>query len=485
MGIAVILPLLGLLWGAGNNPPEDVTFLRKVAQDLIRQGQPSKALVLLQRARAMDSLQLDIDKMMNQCRAKLGGWVAPDASSDWSEVDGQMDKALRAKPDSMFKVAQGLVETDDIAGALRILLLLSRSIAANPAYLKAYTDLQDRQETKVAFHRAQAEQAMLHGQVSEALAQWRLAFATKPDDIELQRSVEKADRACQLSLLNHQAGLQHCLLGRDDMCALDVLGKARVAHPDNQRFLKVEDSLKTHRKEFLSARLRQIEAQVDSGRERDAMESMESLVSTNPGEPSLFQAQQALQDRIDRRRREIALDSISRAFDIALRNGDVQGAEAMVEDLRSRKAGGERTDRLRQRIDSVRSRERNANAVGEAMVSSRRLLGKGDTAGAKVSLRKALSLQPENALAKGLLASLNASRPTVIAPKPKIDQPTTVGDDVQKRANDLVLAGVTAYRSGDYQAAMDKWKQAVVLDPNCVQAKRYLVNVGQKQARLQ
>src|ERR1035437_5151997 len=138
MGIAVILTLLGVLWGGGNTPPEDVNFLRKVAQDLIRQGQPSKALVLLQRARAMDSLQLDIDKMMNQCRAKLGGWVAPDASSDWSEVDGQMDKALRQKPDSIFKVAQGLVETDDIAGALRIELMLSRSSAANPAYLKAY-----------------------------------------------------------------------------------------------------------------------------------------------------------------------------------------------------------------------------------------------------------------------------------------------------------------------------------------------------------
>jgi hypothetical protein len=32
---------------------------------------------------------------------------------------------------------------------------------------------------------------------------------------------------------------------------------------------------------------------------------------------------------------------------------------------------------------------------------------------------------------------------------------------------------------------MDKWKAAVELDPDCVQAKRYLVNVGQKQARLQ
>src|ERR1035437_1481361 len=110
MGIAVILPLLGILCGGGNSPPEDASFLRKVAQDLMRQGQPSKAMVLLQKSRSMDSLQFDIDKMMNQCRAKLGGWVPPDASSDWNEVDGQLDKAVREKPDSMFKAAQTLVE---------------------------------------------------------------------------------------------------------------------------------------------------------------------------------------------------------------------------------------------------------------------------------------------------------------------------------------------------------------------------------------
>lgn len=485
MGIALFLPLLGFLWGGGNSPPEDVTFLRKVAQELMRQGQPSKALVLLQKARAMDSLQLDIDRMMNQCRAKLGGWVAPDASSEWNEVDGQMDKAIQAKPDSMSKVAQGLVETDDVAGALRIYLLLSRSSSANPAYLKAYTDLQARQEAGVAFHRAQAEQAMLHGRVSEALAQWRLAFATRPDDMVLQGMVEKADRAYQSSLLNFQEGLQRCLAVRDEPCALDVLGKARVAHPENQRFKRIEDSLDAHRKEFFAARLRQIDALADSGKEQDATESMESLVSMNPGEPLLSQAQEALQDRIVRRRRSAAADSVARAFDVALREGDVQGAESMIEDLRARGAGGERTDRLRQRIDSVRARERNANAMNSAIAAARRQLGRGDTAAARGSLRKALSLQPDNALAKGLLASMNAVRPPAVAARPRTVQVQAAGEDARRRVNDLVLAGVTAYRSGEYQAAMEKWKLAVELDPACVQAQRYMVNVSRKQARLQ
>lgn len=489
MGITIVLPLLGILWGAGKSPPEDVSFLRKVAQDLMREGQPSKALVLLQRARALDSLQMDIDHLMNQCRAKLGGWVAPDASADWSEVDGLMDKAIREKPDSMFKVANVLAESDDIAGALRIDLLLSRSSTANAAYLDAYKDLKKKQETKVEFHREQADQAMSRGRTSEALAQWRMAFATRPDDIALQDMVEKADRACQLSLLSFQTGLQRCLTAVDASCALDVLGKARVAHPENPRFKTVEDSLKAQRKEFYSARFRRIDAQADSGMDRDAMEAMESLVAMNPGDPVLSQALDALQDRIQRRRKAAFLDSLGREFDNSMRQGDLRGAEATINEMRSRGAVGERTDRLRERLDSVRARERNAVALNEALALARRQLGRGDTASAKVALRKALSIQPDNALAKGVLASVNAVRPPPVQSQESSRSRSVVasagGEDAGRRVNELVLAGVSAYRSGEYKNAMERWKQALEIDPKCVQAQRYLANVGQKQARLQ
>ncbi len=52
---------------------DEVLLLRRNAEELLRQGQPAKALVLLQKAREADSLQADIDHMMNVCRAKLGG----------------------------------------------------------------------------------------------------------------------------------------------------------------------------------------------------------------------------------------------------------------------------------------------------------------------------------------------------------------------------------------------------------------------------
>ena len=489
MGTSAILFMLGILWGGVNPPPsEDVTFLRKVAQDLMRQGQPSKALVLLQRARALDSLQLDIDHMMNQCRAKLGGWVAPDAGSEWSEVDGQMDRAIRDKPDSMFLVGKSLAASEDIPGALRIYLLLSRDNAANPIYMKAYTDLRARQDTTVAFHRDLAEQAATRGETTECLAQWRLAFAARPDDIALQQRVERADRAYQMSLGNYRLGLQRCLAGRDELCALDVLSKALVAHPSDPGFLKAEDSLQLRRRDLFAAKLGRIDAMADSGRDLDAMEAMEALNGLYPGEQALAQAQNALQDRIARRRMRDLVDSVTRMLDYALHEGDVQGAEAMIGDLRARGVAGGNLDRLRGKIDSVHAKERNASAFKEALSSARRMLAKGDTASARASLRRMLALQPESALAKGLLASLNATRRV---PKPAVSTPAkpvqiaSMDGDAPKRVNDLVLAGISAYRTGEYKDAMDKWQQAVALDPKCVQAQRYLANVGRMQARLQ
>jgi tetratricopeptide (TPR) repeat protein len=454
----------------------------------MRQGQPSKALVLLQRARSLDSLQLDIDRMMNQCRAKLGGWVAPDAGSEWSEVDGQMDRAIHDKPDSMFQVGKSLAASEDIPGALRIYLLLSRNNAANPIYMKAYTDLRARQDTTVAFHRDLAEQAAMRGETSECLAQWRLAFAARPDDIGLQQKVEQADRAYQMSLGNFRLELQRCLSGRDDLCALEVLAKALVANPADPGFLKAEDSLQVRRRELFAAKLDRIDAMADSGEDQAAMEAMEAMNGLYPGEQALAQAQNALQDRIRRRRMRDLVDSVTRAFDFALREGDVQGAEAMIGDLRARGVAGGNLDKLRGKIDSVHAKARNSAAFNEALSTARRLLSKGDTASARVSLRRMLALQPENALAKWLLASLNATRHV---PKPVVSNPAkpvqtaSIDSDALKRVNDLVLAGISAYRTGEYKNAMEKWQQALALDPKCVQAQRYLANVGRMQARLQ
>jgi tetratricopeptide (TPR) repeat protein len=399
-----------------------------------------------------------------------------------------MDRAVRDKPDSMFQVGKGLAASEDIPGALRIYLLLSRNNAANPVYLKAYTDLRARQDTTVAFHRDLAEQAALRGETSECLNQWRLAFAARPDDIALQQKVEKADRAYQMSLGNYRLDLQRCLSGRDDLCALDVLAKARIAYPTEPGFQKVQDSLQIRRRDMFAARLARIDAMADSGKDQEAMEAMESLNALFPGEQALAQAQIALQGRIARRRMRDLVDSVTRVFDSALRGGDVRGAEAMIGNLRSRGVVDDGLARLREKIDSVHAKERNAAAFEADLSTARRLLARGDTASARASLRRMLALQPESALARGLLASLNAPRR---APRPSASaqmkpvQTAAIDGDASKRVNDLVLAGISAYRTGEYKDAMEKWQQALAVDPKCVQAQRYLANVGRMQARLQ
>jgi tetratricopeptide (TPR) repeat protein len=83
---------------------------------------------------------------------------------------------------------------------------------------------------------------------------------------------------------------------------------------------------------------------------------------------------------------------------------------------------------------------------------------------------------------------LNATRRV---PKPAVSTPAkpvqiaSIDGDAPKHVNDLVLAGISDYRTGEYKNAMEKWQQALVLDPKCVQAQRYLADVGRMQARLQ
>jgi Tfp pilus assembly protein PilF len=86
-------------------------------------------------------------------------------------------------------------------------------------------------------------------------------------------------------------------------------------------------------------------------------------------------------------------------------------------------------------------------------------------------------------LAKGLLTGLAAQQKVV--PKKPVKTEIVETTDKSAKVNGLVMAGISAYRGGDYKTAMDRWKEALELDPKCVQAERYLANVGRKQARLQ
>jgi tetratricopeptide (TPR) repeat protein len=162
---------------------------------------------------------------------------------------------------------------------------------------------------------------------------------------------------------------------------------------------------------------------------------------------------------------------------------DVPRAQTIVEEMREKEMAKEDVSRYSARIDSARSRERSAGLFNEAFSNARKALVRGDTASAREWTQKALAIQSDNALARGLLAGLAAQQKT--AGKKPVKTEIVVPTDQSAKVNGLVMAGISAYRGGDYKSAMDRWKEALALDPKCVQAERYLANVGRKQARLQ
>jgi len=470
------------LAGAGT-ASDEVVVLRRNAQELLRQGQPSKALTLLQRARELDSLQVDIDHMMNQCRAKMGGWVAPESGADWNDGDDVAQSAVKRNPDSMYRVGLRLAQDENLSAALKLFQFLSRAPTPKPEHLKAYTELRARQEGLVAFHRDLADRAVLRGAVSEVLEERRNAFSICPDDPGLRLEVEKAEQSVQISQQAFRASLLKSISSRDVSGALAILVKARVAHPGDTLFRRVEDSLLTNKKAFVAERLTEIDKLVDAGRPQDAAEAMESLRGAYPDEPGLLQAQEALRERIVRKRRRDFADSLSREFGRSMASGDLPRAQSLLEEMKAKDVSGEEIARFASRIDSARSRERSSNLFNESFAAARKALARGDTVSAREWTQKALAIQPDNALARSLLAGLAAQQKA--ASRRPVKTEIVVPTDQSAKVNGLVMAGITAYRGGDYKVAMERWKEALALDPKCVQAERYLANVGRKQARLQ
>ncbi|HQF56460.1 MAG TPA: hypothetical protein PK208_15180 [Fibrobacteria bacterium] len=465
---------------------DEVLLLRRNAEELLRQGQPAKALVLLQKAREADSLQADIDHMMNVCRAKLGGWVVPGAGADWNEAEESYLASVKRNPDSMYLVARKLAETENIPGALKVLRALTNGRSPKSEHLKAYADVKARQDALVSFHRQLAEGAVARGALSEALEERRVAFALKPDDPVLRTEIGYAEQAMAISLAAFAAGIRQVLARNDAGGAIALVAKARVAHPDDPGFRKTEDSLLAARRSFVAERLSAIDGLFGAGRFQEAAEAMESVGAAFPEDPGIAQAREALHDRILRRRKKDALDSLSVAFDAALAQGDVQGAQSVVERMKAQGAIGEELARFGSKIDSVRARERRAALFADAFGAARKALARGDTAAARGWTVKALAIQPDNAVAKALSGTLAPSRRPPVAPAKPAAVPVSgrLSKEGVAKVNALVMAGISAYRGGDYPAAMAKWKDALALDPGCVQASRYLENVERKQARL-
>jgi len=472
---------------SGATVTDEPGSLVRGARELLRAGQPAKAKDLLKRARSLDPNQVEIDRLFAQCQARLGNWVPDPWSSEWVPGDDRLQQAVREKPDSMASQVKRLVAAEDLSNAARIAWALCQSHASDTTYQKAYQALRLRQESRIAFHRDLALNAQGRGELGEAASQWRMAWTVRPEDPGLRDMVERADQTAETAGRLFQSDLQQALSEGEGVTALDLARRGRIAFPGVDLFQKVYDSLDASWRASRDRRLARISEMADQGRDQEAMASMESLVEADPQDAVLVQAQTALQSRIQRRRRRALTVELIRSGETSILGGDLARAEDVLSDLRRVGSEGAEFDRYLARVDSLRGVDRVASAFADAMSAARLSLKSGDVVGGRVFLQKALALQPGNSVARNLLSSLSTPRATSGSSKTTNESAPGPGSNTivaQTKARELLLAGVADYRLGEYDKAIAKWTKVLELDSSCVQAKKYLTNVGLKRARL-
>lgn len=477
-----LLGIMILILGSfpGKEASDEVGSLSRSAKALLEEGHARKALVLLRRARALDPEQAEVDHLLDACRASLGLWVSPEAAARWVVLDDRLQQAVRERPDSMVGVARGLVSAEDLGEAVRVWGALASQHGASSAILDGFRDARARQEMKVAFHLDLSRRSVSRGQLGEALLQARLAWSARPEDPLLREKVDQTRLAYEQGVASLDRDLRGRLASGDLDGARETVRWIRVAAPDLDSFRRIQDSLSIRKREILLARLREIDALVDAGREQEAIDAVLDLGDTDPQDPLVVSAREALGRRLEERRRRRNLDSLGRSVEEAIRSADGSRAVSLFEDLRRVGRGDTLEQRLRPRVDSIRQAERAAEVFNEGLAAARQALARKDLASGRVALQKALAARPNSVLARKLLTDVESAP----AATPVVERRVAPDDRAAKRVRDLLVSGVAAYRAGEYDSALARWQQALELDPANVQARRYIDNVGKKQERL-
>lgn len=475
--LGIMLFVLGAF--AGKDPSDEVGAMTSSAKALLEEGHARKAMALLRKARALDPRQTELDRLLDACRARLGLWVSPEASAQWMIPDDLLVQLARERPDSMASVARTLVQSEYLGEAVRVWGILASSHAAVPNFVEGFRDARARQEMRVAFHLDQARRSVARGQLADALLQTRMAWSARPDDPLLMEKVDQAQQAYRQGLETLERDLRRRIAEGDLPGALETVRWIRVAAPSVDSFRQIQDSLSGRRVEEIRVRLREIEAMIHAGSERRAVEAMLDLGDADPQDPFVATSVKALGRRLEEQRRRRGLDSLAGSVEDAIRSGDGARAAAIFETLQRIGRGDSAEQRLRPRLDSIRQAERAVETFNEGLDNARAALARRDLAAGRSALQRALTAKPGNVVARKLLVDVEAAP---VASAPIVDRPSD--DRVAKRVRGLLVAGVTAYRAGEYETALAQWQEALELDPGCVQAKRYIDNVGKKQERL-
>lgn len=460
----------------------EAAMLVRGARDMLREGRVSQAFVQLRRARALDSVQVGIDQLMMQCRIQMGEWVPPDASTrgEWVEVD---DLGLDTVPveqfDSLLAAGRRSEGKGDLATALRIYGHLAGKRPGDSTFSNSYSRTMRRQDELVSRHRQDAEEHMRRGRLEAALGEYRLALHARPDNALLKLKVREAEDAVSNSIAGYRAAIARCLAGGDLECALGVASRAQESHPSDSGFRRQHDELASQKRSEFEVRLRGLEALVDSGQDVRALDELMQAMVRYKDDPVLMQLFEEFRARLDRKRQNRDVDALAKSFEAAMARGDASRAQSLLASMRLKSASPADLERRSARVDSLKTVQRNAVAVvDEEMARARKALAVGDVKAAKAALDQALAKNPGHVVAKSLLAGIAAPLSTA----PPVAR--SLGSAEARRVDGLLVAGISSYRSGDYQTAAARWNEVLRIDPANAEARKYLDNVRQKLARL-
>lgn len=500
------------------------------ADTYMKQGQYGKALVQLQKARALDSQQVMLDIKIRECQFRLGTWVPGQDATNmaWIEVDKLRLPEVPIKSfDSLFRVAKGLEERESYEIALKILGHLAEKAPAKNEYVKAYQSLRIRMDQMVVNHTEVGEVFLKQGRFSEAREEFRRALFFRPGDPFVQERLRLVESKQSEMLASYRSQLRVALRQDEAEASLVLADRAFRDFPLQPEFKRAADSLRQVHASKKEKVLQDCRTMITKGEIAAAEAKLREALVQFPGEPAVVQLQMEAQRLLDGQKRNGMRDSLEKQFHQAIQSGNLGLGAMQLQKLRTEFP---EVDYSKQQgiLDQKKGQYQKQREFEGTLESARRYMKDGLLSQAKEALQTALAMQPESPVAKQMLADLQREEVRSVAIEEqrrkdlqraealvaagqiqsakkvdlslsgvgKVDQEVkqvqrTIREaefartpEKDRRAQELFLEGIGKYRVGDYEEALEKWKLTLKLNPDHDQAKKYVANVKQKLSRM-
>lgn len=503
----------------------------KDADQYMKQGQYGKALVQLQKARSLDSQQVNLDSKIRECQIRLGSWIPGQnaASMEWIEVDKlRLQEVPEKSYDSLLQVAKSLEDRENYEVALKILAYIAEKAPAKQEYAKVHQSLRLKLDKMVVNYTEVGDVFLKQGRFGEARDEFRRGLFFRPNDAYLQDRLKLVESKQGEMIATYRSQLKASLAKQDAEASLAIADRAFRDFPDDRDFRRVADSLRSLHESDRESVIQECRSLLAKGEIGSAESKLREALVKYPGDPTVMQMQADALRALEQKRKAGLRDSLEKQFLASMQAGNI-GLGAMQLQRMKIEFPGANLSILQKQLDQQKNQFQRQRDFENLLEIARRNSQDGLIAQSKEALLNALKIEPESPVAKQMLADIQKeeSRQTAVEEQRrkdlqkaeallaagqiqsakkvdlslsgvgKVDQEVKQVQrnireaefartpEKDRRAQEIFLEGIAKYRVGDYEEALEKWKQVLQLNPDHDQAKKYMANVKQKLSRMQ